>query len=232
MIKRIFKLIGILILIFLVSSLAGVVYYKMAPVEVTPLMLIRSVSPKGTPAQAEQEKHWEHRWVPYSEISPLMERAVRSSEDGRFYSHNGFDTIEIRHAMEEAERGGKLRGASTVSQQTAKNVFLWPGGGWFRKGLEAWFTVLIETVWGKERIMEVYLNSIEMGPGIYGVQAAAEHFFHTDAEHLTAEQCALIVAALPNPIERNVGNPSPYLKRRAARIRKYMKQQAPPPSTY
>lgn len=188
-------------------------------------MVLRYISPKGTSEQAKMEKSWRHEWVPISEITPNMPLAVRSSEDARFYVHNGFDTIEIKNAIREAEKGGRRRGASTISQQTAKNVFLWPESSWLRKGLEVWFTILIENIWGKDRIMEVYLNSIEMGPGIYGVEAAAQYYFNTNASNLTKRQCALIAAALPNPIERNPGNPSNYLNKRARKIVRMMSQQ-------
>ncbi len=148
--------------------------------------------------------------------------AVIASEDNRFAEHNGFDFVEIKKAMKENETRKRQRGASTISQQTAKNVFLWPQSSWVRKGLEVYFTFLIETFWSKERIMEVYLNSIEMGKGIYGAQATAENKFGTTAAKLTKGQCALIAATLPNPIRFNSAKPSPYILKRQNQILRLM----------
>lgn len=210
------------LIVFLAASVAGVVYYRFAPVRVTPLMLIRAVNPKGSERQQERERHWNHEWVSHDEISEWMPRAVIATEDGRFYRHHGFDFEEIKNAYEESQEGGRQRGASTISQQTAKNVFLWPAHSWVRKGLEAYFTVLIEAIWPKERIMEVYLNSIEMGGGIYGVEAAAQHYFGKPASALTKREAALIALSLPNPLERDPANPSPRMQRRLKKVMKYM----------
>lgn len=169
----------------------------------------------------------EHKWVSKEKITPYMAQAVRASEDNLFTEHNGFDFNQIKAARREAEKGKRVRGASTISQQTAKNVFLWPGKSWIRKGLEAYFTVLIEFIWGKERIMEVYLNSIEMGRGIYGVEAVAKINFGTNAKKLTKSQCALIAASLPNPIKFNSASPSPYMRRRQAQILSLMHKIGP-----
>ena len=156
--------------------------------------------------------------------------AVIASEDNRFAEHNGFDFIEIEKAMKENETRKKKRGASTISQQTAKNVFLWPQSSWIRKGFEVYFTFLIETCWSKERIMEVYLNSIEMGKGIYGAQAAAKYKFNTTAAKLSKGQCALIAATLPNPIRFNSAKPSAYiLKTAEANITAYESRPQVPP---
>lgn len=149
--------------------------------------------------------------------------AVIASEDNRFATHNGFDFIEIKKAMKENETRKRKRGASTISQQTAKNVFLWPASSWIRKGFEVYFTWLIELCWSKERIMEVYLNSIEMGKGIYGAEAAARHKFKTTASKLTAGQSALIAATLPNPIRFDSAHPSSYIQHRQKQILKLMK---------
>jgi len=220
---RIFRNILLWVLgFFFVSTIFAVLVYRFVPVKVTPLMVIRSVSPKGTEAQKKAEKHWQHEWVSYDEISKWMPRAVVSTEDGRFYQHHGFDFDEIQKAYEESKEGGRQRGASTISQQTAKNVFLWPNHSWVRKGLEAYFTVLIEFFWPKERIMEVYLNSVEMGPGIYGVEAASQHYFHCSAAELTKSQAALIALCLPNPLERNPSDPSVYMLKRKKKIMRYM----------
>lgn len=150
-----------------------------------------------------------------------------SSEDNRFLEHRGFDIEQIQKARSDARRGKKLRGASTISQQTAKNVFLWPGRSYLRKGLEAYFTVLIEFVWGKERIMEVYLNSIEMGDGIYGAEAVAQVHFGKKAFQLTDKEAAMIAASLPNPIRFNSAKPSPYMLRRQGQILSLMAKILP-----
>ena len=163
-----------------------------------------------------------HRWVPIEKISQSVPLAVIASEDNLFMTHHGFDREQIRKAMDEAEKGRRRRGASTISQQTAKNVFLWPGKTYFRKALEAYFTVLIELIWGKERIMEVYLNSIEMGDGIYGVEACAEQNFGMEASQLSRRDCALIAATLPNPRRFSSKNPGPYMRKRIGQIEHQM----------
>lgn len=207
---------------FFLSTIMAVFIYRFVPVKVTPLMIIRSINPKGTEEQKLAEKHWQHQWVSFHNISPWMARAVVATEDGRFYEHHGFDFQEIQKAYEESQEGGRQRGASTITQQTAKNVFLWPAHSWLRKGLEAYFTVLIEFMWSKERIMEVYLNSIEMGAGIYGVEAAAHHYFGCSAADLSKGQAALIALSLPNPLERNPANPSAYMLKRKSKVMRYM----------
>lgn len=216
------KILKWLLILFFGSSVLAVAIYRFVPVYVTPLMIIRAINPQGTETQQQRERHWEHQWVPLDEMSEWMPRAVIASEDNRFYQHNGFDTIEIQKAIDESRAGKRKRGASTISQQTAKNVFLWPGRSWIRKGLEAYFTVLIEFMWPKERILEVYLNSIEMGAGIYGVEAAAEHYFDCTADRLSKRQCALIAVSLPAPLKRDPAHPSAYLNRRVATISKFM----------
>lgn len=220
--KAIFKIFKWLLILFFGSTLLAVAAYRFVPVYVTPLMIIRAVSPRGSEAQQERERHWLHDWTPLEEISPWLPKAVVASEDGHFYDHNGFDFKAIREAYEEGQRGRRQRGGSTISQQTAKNVFLWPGHSWVRKGLEAYFTVLIELMWSKERIMEVYLNSIEMGAGIYGAEAAAQHYFSTSAARLSRRQAALIAVSLPSPLRFDPAHPSAYLSRRAATISRYM----------
>ncbi len=191
------------------------------PVYYTPLMFIRLYQ------QSKADKPWtlHHHWVPLEEISPSLPLAVIASEDARFMQHNGFDYKAIEHAaMRNIKHPEKRKvGASTISQQTAKNVFLWPGRSWIRKGFEVYFTVLIELMWSKERIMEVYLNSIEMGDGIYGAEAVALWHFGTHAADLTKPQCALIAATLPNPLRFNSASPSPYMLKRQQRILHEMK---------
>lgn len=166
-----------------------------------------------------------HDWEPLENISPSLSVAVMASEDARFLEHHGFDYKAIEHAAKRNREHPEKRklGASTISQQTAKNVFLWPGRSWTRKGFEAYFTVLIEVLWPKQRIMEVYLNSIEMGEGIYGAQAVAEEHFGKDAKDLTRSECALIAATLPNPRKFSSKSPSTYMLKRQSRIQKEMK---------
>jgi len=164
-----------------------------------------------------------HHWVPLDSMSIYMPVAVMASEDQRFLTHNGFDFIEINKTLEERRSGKRFRGGSTISQQTAKNVFLWPKASWVRKGLEAYFTVLIEFIWGKERIMEVYLNSIEMGDGIYGAEAVAQQHFGRRAITLTRPNCALIAATLPNPLKFSSKEPSSYMLKRQTAIMNQMR---------
>ncbi len=165
-------------------------------------------------------KHVEHDWVPLAEIANAVPRAAIGAEDANFCAHNGFDVDAISAAMAKNAASKKLRGGSTISQQTAKNAFLWPQRSWLRKGLEAWFTVLIEAIWGKPRIMEVYLNVAEMGPGIYGVEAAAQHYFRTSAAKLSPRQAARLVTVLPQPIKRDAGALTGRDRRHARAIEK------------
>lgn len=210
-----------MVVAFLASTIISVIALRFIPVYFTPLMFIRV----GEQIADGDEIRLRHRWVPMGRISQELPVAVMASEDQRFMEHHGFDFQAIEHAVEtNAKRGGKRKlGASTISQQTAKNVFLWPGRTWVRKGLEAYFTFLIEIFWSKERIMEVYLNSIEMGRGIYGADAVAEWHFHSRAKDLTREQCALIAATLPNPLRYNSASPSPYMNKRQRKILHEMK---------
>ena len=173
-----------------------------------------------------------HRWVPLDSISPYLPQAVWASEDQNFFKHSGFDFEAIERALEEKEQRGRVRGASTISQQTAKNVFLWPQSSWTRKAFEAYFTVLIETLWSKHRIMEVYLNTIEMGDGIYGAEAVALEHFGCHASDLNQNQCALIASSLPNPIKMNSGKPSSYMYKRQSAILKQMKNVGPLPAEF
>jgi len=174
---------------------------------------------------AGEQLRMHHHWVSLDQISPSLPIAVMASEDARFLDHHGFDYKAIEQAairnMKHPEKN--RHGASTISQQTAKNVFLWPGRSWLRKGLEVYFTALIELMWSKQRIMEVYLNSIEMGDGVYGADAVAAHHFGTTASELTRSQCALIAVSLPNPRRMNSASPSRYMLRRQQRILREMK---------
>jgi monofunctional biosynthetic peptidoglycan transglycosylase len=162
--------------------------------------------------------HADHRWTPYERISPNVKLAVIASEDQKFALHPGFDFEAIDAAIKERERGKRLRGASTISQQVAKNLFLWPGQSFVRKGFEAYLTLLVEWLWPKQRILEIYLNVAEFGPGIYGIGAAAPRLFHTDPAHVTREQAALLAAVLPNPKRLHADRPNAYVGRRQAWI--------------
>ncbi|NGY36437.1 monofunctional biosynthetic peptidoglycan transglycosylase [Flavobacterium sp. XN-5] len=200
-------------------SLFFVVFYKFVPVVFTPLMVVRSIEN----ISAGKENSFSHDWEPIENISMNLQKAVVASEDGTFLLHNGFDFKAMQKAYKGNERGRKIKGGSTISQQTAKNVFLWQGRSYLRKGLEAYFTVLIEVIWGKERIMEVYLNSIEMGTGIYGAQAAAEHWYRKDAKNLTPIQAAGIAAILPNPRKFTATSSSSYINNRKTKIMRVMR---------
>lgn len=216
---RILSFIKWLLLLFFGTSVLAVLAFKWLPVPVTPLMVIRLYEQF---TEGEQLR-LVHHWIPIDSMSEQLPLAVMASEDQLFPDHHGFDFKQIKEAVEERQSGGRARGASTISQQTAKNVFLWPGHSWVRKGLEAYFTVLIEVVWGKERIMEVYLNSIEMGRGIYGAEAVARDHFGCSSGALSRQQCALIAASLPNPLVMDSSNPSRYMLRRQAHIMRQMR---------
>lgn len=195
-IKFLFKF----ILYFILITVAWVGIYAIVPPPITATMLM-------------DEHGITKDWTGFSDISPNMARAVIAAEDGKFCSHNGFDTEAIQKAIERNAQGGRIRGGSTISQQVAKNAFLWQGGGFFRKGLEAYFTFLIETIWNKRRIMEVYLNIAETGIGTYGVQAGAQRYFNKDAKDLTGIEAARIAAALPLPKKRAVNGASGFTRR-------------------
>ena len=209
-----------ILIFFFTSTILAVVILKYIPVYVTPLMLIccvENVIKGDTPRIS-------HRWIPLDRISHNLPQAVMASEDNLFLKHSGFDLEQIQKAQLEAQEGKRQRGASTISQQTARNVFLWQQRSWLRKGLEAYFTFLIEKIWGKERIMEVYLNSIEMGRGIYGADAVARINFNTTPDRLTRDQCAYIAVSLPNPLERDSAHPTAKMRRMHKTILKRMKQ--------
>lgn len=182
--------------------------YRVVPPPVTPLMLLRLA-----------EGHdLDKDWQPLDDISPHLRRSVIAAEDAKFCGHWGFDWQAIDNAIDRYEEGGRVLGASTISMQTAKNVFLWPGRTFVRKGLEAYLTVYLEALWPKERILEVYLNVIEFGPGVYGAEAAAQANFGKPASALTAREAALLAAVLPAPLDRSPARPSDYVARRAATI--------------
>lgn len=212
--KRIWIWIRNITIIFFLFTILQVLLLKWIPIYFTPLMIIRSVEQK----LEGRTLKWEHRWISIDEIAQPLCQAVVASEDNLFMEHKGFDIEQITKARQAAEKGKKLRGASTISQQTAKNVFLWPGRSYLRKALEAYYTLLIEQIWGKKRIMEAYLNSIEMGDGIYGAQAIARLHFNKNASDLNQDEAALIAATLPNPLRFNSAKPSPYILKRKEQI--------------
>ena len=206
---------------FFASTILAVIVLRFVPVFFTPLMFIRLAQQQ----HEGKEMKLNHTWVSLERISPSLPVAVIASEDGKFLQHHGFDFEAIEYAAKRNREQPQKRklGASTITQQTAKNVFLWPGRSWVRKGFEAYFTVLIELFWSKQRIMEVYLNSIEMGDGIYGAEAVAREHFGCTAKDLTRSQCALIAATLPNPRKFSSKSPSSYMLKRQSRILREMK---------
>jgi monofunctional biosynthetic peptidoglycan transglycosylase len=220
MFKRVYRFLLKAMIWFFGVSIALVVVFKFVPIPFTPLMGIRAIENKIDG----NDMVCSHDWKPIDSISVNLQKAVIASEDARFLTHNGFDFKAIEKAMENNEKGKKLKGGSTISQQTAKNVFLWQGRSYFRKGLEAYFTILIEIIWGKERIMEVYLNSIEMGDGVYGAEAATQYWYRKECSNLTKIEAAGIAAILPNPRKFKASNSSAFINGRKARIVKRMKQ--------
>jgi monofunctional glycosyltransferase len=198
-----------LVAVLLVGPLLAVIAYRFIPPPLTVLMVERMAQGQGL----------DHRWIPMSRMSPALPRAAIAAEDAKFCSHHGFDFNAIEKAVNHNDKKpNKIRGGSTISQQTAKNVFLWPERSWVRKGFEAYFTVLIEVLWGKPRIMEVYLNTVEMGPGVYGVEAAAQKYFHVSARNVSPAQAARLIAILPSPLKWQVIDPSAYVRRRDRKV--------------
>jgi monofunctional biosynthetic peptidoglycan transglycosylase len=233
--RRGLHLLRVVTVFFLVSTVAVVIVYRFVPPPLTPLMVLRLWDQfrAGDPLTLKKD------WTPLEEMSPWMPAAVLTAEDQRFYDHNGFDFESIQKARKHNERvraraerleasgrntvrAGRMRGASTISQQTAKNVFLWPARSWTRKGLEVWFTFLIETLWSKERILEVYLNVAETGNGLYGAPIAARHYFGRDAVRLTRSQSALIAAILPKPRSWSPSHPPARVLRKQGRLLRQM----------
>lgn len=204
------KLIIKTILWFIAISVFSVIFFRWVPVPITPLMVIRCVEQKMDGKDLKLSKTWK----PLEKISPSLQLAVVCAEDQNFLTHNGFDFAAIQKAIKHNEISKRKRGASTISQQVAKNVFLWNGRSWVRKGFEVYFTFLIETIWSKERIMEVYLNVIEMGKGIYGAEAASQEYFNRSAIKITKQQAATIAVILPSPLRYNAKNPSGFLQGR------------------
>jgi monofunctional biosynthetic peptidoglycan transglycosylase len=202
-----------------------VLILRFVPPVTSAVMLERQISAW---VHGEQGFHLRQRWVPWREMSPWVPLAMVAGEDQKFPYHHGFDFDSIHDAIDVADDGGRLRGASTISQQTAKNLFLWNGRSFIRKGLEAYFTVLIEATWPKQRILEVYANIAELGDGIYGVGAASEAFFHTTPAQLGPSQAARLAAVLPSPRRLHANQPSAYVQRRAGWIEQQMNQLGGP----
>jgi monofunctional glycosyltransferase len=218
--RRFGRIVQLVVEVFVILSLFSVFLFRFIPVPVTPLMLIRC----GGQLMDGQEMKMVRKWKPLEKISPAMPLAVIAAEDQRFEEHFGFDMEAIRKASSHNRRskGRRVRGASTISQQTAKNLFLWPHRSWIRKGFEVYFTFLLEICWDKRRIMEVYLNIIETGPGMYGVEAAARKYFHKPASRLSVTESARIASILPNPSHFNPLRPTPRLEKKTKRILYFM----------
>jgi monofunctional biosynthetic peptidoglycan transglycosylase len=215
--KKYLKLLTTITLVFFILSIGSVLFYRFIPVPYTPLMAWKSTLSYFDNGQLALAK----KWVPIDQIAHPMQLAVIKAEDAKFYTHNGFDFEAIEKAIKYNKTHKKQKGASTISQQTAKNVFLWPSRSWIRKGMEVYFTVLIECLWSKKRILEVYLNVIELGPNVYGVEAASQKYFHKKARNLSHFESALIASVLPNPIKFKINRPSAYILRRQRKIMGY-----------
>ncbi|MBO9702467.1 MAG: monofunctional biosynthetic peptidoglycan transglycosylase [Sporocytophaga sp.] len=217
--KKCVRIIKLTTIFFLVSTLFSVIILRFVPPIVSPLMIIRCFEQIWNGKSLKLKKDW----VSFDEISPNLKRAVIASEDQRFMDHHGFDFNAIKKAMEYNKKGKKkVVGASTISQQVAKNVFLWPSRSWVRKGFEVYFTILIEIFWSKERILEVYLNIVELGNGVYGAEAASHYYFNINAKKLSRDQAALLAAILPNPLKWSPTKPSIYILKRRNWIRQNM----------
>ena len=212
--KRVFRWVLVL---FMLLPILLTLTYRYLPVPVTPLMVLRFGEGESL------NKHWQ----PANRIASSLKASVIASEDNKFCQHSGFDWDAFADVASEFKQQGKLRGGSTISMQTAKNLFLWPGRSWVRKGLEAVYTPMLELLLPKDRIMTLYLNIAEFGPGIYGAEAAAQAYFNTSAAKLSPHQSALLAAVLPNPREYNAGRPSAYVQGRAATIRVRVQQLGP-----
>ncbi len=219
--RRLLRLAGYTVLGWVAVTWLLVLIMRFVPPFTSAVMVERQVSAW---VHGDRSYQTHYHWVSWSHMSKLAPLAMVAGEDQHFPFHHGFDFGAIHKAIRSAENGGRLRGASTISQQTAKNLFLWTGRSWVRKGLEAYFTVLLEITWPKRRILAVYANIAELGDGIYGVGAASRLYFGTDAAHLSKRQAALLAAVLPNPREWHANHPSAYINRRAAWIEQQMRQ--------
>jgi len=206
----------------LLAALVLIILFRFVPIPYTGVMFERQL--EAWWQQKTYRTH--HQWVGFDQMSPAVMQAVVAAEDQKFIDHFGFDLKAIELAVAQNNKGARLRGASTISQQTAKNVFLWSGRNWFRKALESGLTLMIEVGWGKKRILEVYLNSVEFGDGIYGVEAAAQHFYGKNASQLNRQEAALLAVVLPNPRQFNVKKPTDYMRKRQHWVLQQMKQMA------
>lgn len=224
LIKRIWRFLWKTVMWFFIISVGLTIIYRFVPVPVTPLMVIRLFEQTF---DSEKKVRLSKDWVPISEISKNAPQAVIAAEDQKFLDHHGFDFEAMKKAWEGNKKGKRIKGASTITQQTVKNVFLWPSRSYVRKGLEAYFTVLVELIWSKERIIEVYLNVIEMGDGIYGIEAAAQNYYNKPAIKLNRNEAAMIAAVLPNPNRWNPKKPTAYIIGRQGWILRQMNNLAP-----
>lgn len=221
--KRITEIVTRVFVWFLLVSILWVLMYRFINPPITLLMIERNIERKSDGKSFRTDK----KWVNFEDISDNMKRAAVSAEDQLFLKHLGFDVKAIEKAFKNNAKGKKVKGGSTISQQTAKNVFLWPGRSWIRKGFEAYFTLLIELLWSKERILEVYLNVIEMGDGIYGAEAAAQNYYGKSCHSMTRGEAALIAACFPNPLRWTPRNPTRYIKHRQYLIMRNMRRLGP-----
>ncbi len=223
LLKKITNVASRVLVYFLLVSVIWVIALRFINPPITLLMILRNIERKATGKPFKTEK----KWVKFEDINDSMKRAAVSAEDQLFLKHIGFDVKAIEKAFASNAKGKKVKGGSTISQQTAKNVFLWPGRSYVRKGFEAYFTLLIEIFWSKERILEVYLNVIEMGDGIYGAEAAAQAYYHKSCTNLTKSEAALIAACFPNPLRWTPKNPTRYIRHRQYLILRNMKRLGP-----
>ena len=216
-IKKVVKILSRILLAFFISSILSVILLAILPPVTTAFIVIDELT-------NDDKYEVKYQWVSWENISSYVPLAAICAEDQKFSEHFGFDLESIEEAWDDRQKGKRFRGASTISQQVAKNLFLWPGKSFFRKGLEAYFTLLIELFWSKKRILEVYVNIAQFGKGVYGVQAAGRHYFKKDASKIAYYQAALMVAVLPNPIRLKINRPSKYVKERTQWILKQMDQ--------
>ena len=221
--KLIFRFVKLFVIFFIGISLFWVLLYKFVNPPVTWLMVTRGFERKADGKDWKIDKEWKD----FDEISDGMKRAAVAAEDQKFLTHHGFDFESIGKAINKNQKGKKLVGGSTISQQTAKNVFLWPGRSYIRKAFEAYFTALIEIFWSKKRIMEVYLNVIEMGDGVYGIQAASQYYYHKDASQLTRREAAAIASVFPLPLKWSPTKPTRYLRNRQSLILRNIRRLGP-----
>ncbi len=223
LLKKIARIAGRILLWFVSATVLWVIAYRFINPPVTFLMIQRNFERKAEGKPFKTDK----KWVSFEDISDNMKRAAVSAEDQLFLKHLGFDVKAIEKAFQSNQKGKRVKGGSTISQQTAKNVFLWPGRSWIRKGFEAYFTMLIEIFWNKERILEVYLNVIEMGDGIYGAEAASQAYYGKSCRKLSRSQAALIAACFPNPRRWTPEKATPYILHRKYLIMRNMRRLGP-----